>query len=242
MLREQRVGERRTGRIVDVDRLIEVALGHGAREREAVRLQPSRCEREQDVAVADRAAVDHVRASDDADDRADHVELARGVHPRHLGGLAAEQRDAGRPASVRDAADDLGDHVRFEPGARDVVEEEQRPGALHQHVVHAVVDEVAADAAHAATGDGDARLGADAVRRRDEHRALDVVGELEEAPEGPEPTKHLRRVGGRHGASDPLHGVLRGVQVDAGGGVRGGDGRGVVVGHRRNDTRRDRAR
>jgi hypothetical protein len=45
----------------------------------------------------------------DADDRPHQVELARRVHARHLGRLAAEQRHAGVAARVGDAVHDGGD-------------------------------------------------------------------------------------------------------------------------------------
>ena len=84
------------------------------------------------------------------------------------------------PSSVQPAAshasamprDDLGDEVGVERAGGDVVEEEQRPGRLHEHVVDAVVDDVDADAADLAEAGGQLDLRADAVGRRDEHRVV----------------------------------------------------------------------
>ena len=42
-------------------------------------------------------------ALDDADAEAGQVVVAVGVHARHLGGLAADQRAAGLPAALGDA-------------------------------------------------------------------------------------------------------------------------------------------
>ena len=85
------------------------------------------------------------RLLDDADDEAGDVVLAVGVEARHLRGLAADQRAAVLAAAARDAGDDLLGDVRRQPAGREVVEEEQRLGALHEDVVDAVVDEVGAD-------------------------------------------------------------------------------------------------
>ena len=112
------------------------------------------------------AAVDQALAVDDADDEAGEVVLAVGVEARHLGGLAAEQRAAVLAAGRGHAADDrLGD-VRRQPAGREVVEEEQRLGALHQDVVDAVVDEIDADRVVPVGQERDLQLGADAVGAR----------------------------------------------------------------------------
>ena len=107
----------------------------------------------------DATPIEHVAGGDvgageqrgplgDADERAGDVERARRVDAGHLGRLAAEQRAAGGLAGLGHAGDDLGDEVGVERAGGDVVEEEQRPGRLHEHVVDAVVDDVHADAAH----------------------------------------------------------------------------------------------
>ncbi len=70
---------------------------------------------------------------------------AGGKRARMLGGLAADQRAAGAFAAGRDALDHLGRDVDVEPLADEVVEEEQRLGALHEDVVDAHRDEVDAD-------------------------------------------------------------------------------------------------
>ena len=66
----------------------------------------------------------------------------------------------------------------------EVVEEEERRGALHGDVVDAVIDQVRADGVVDAEFEGDLELGADAVGRRDEdgiRKLLEV--EREEAAE-----------------------------------------------------------
>ncbi len=55
---------------------------------------------------------------------------------------------------------------------RKVVEEEQRPGALHGDVVDAVVHQVLADRGVPSRHERDFELGAHAVRRTDQHRLL----------------------------------------------------------------------
>ena len=120
-------------------------------------------------------AGDEPVALDDADREADEVELARLHRAGVLGHLAADQRAAGLAAALGDALDELLDLVGVELADRDVVEEEQRLGALAHDVVDAHRDEVDADRVEAAGGLGDQRLGADAVGRRHEHRVAVAV-------------------------------------------------------------------
>ena len=94
-------------------------------------------------------------ALDDADGEADEVELA-GLHGAGvLGHLAADQRAAGLAAALGDARDELLDVVGVELADGDVVEEEQRLGALADEVVDAHGDEVDADGVEPAGGLGD---------------------------------------------------------------------------------------
>ena len=58
------------------------------------------------------------------------------------------------------------------PAGREIVEEEQRLGALDQDVVDAVIDEIDADGVVPVGQERDLQLGADAVGARDEHRML----------------------------------------------------------------------
>ena len=87
-------------------------------------------------------------AVDRADDRSGHVELPRQVDPRHLGRLAADQRAARLAAGLGRAGDDRGGDLRAHGGGGEVIEEEQRPRALDQDVVDAVVDDVFAQRIH----------------------------------------------------------------------------------------------
>ena len=84
---------------------------------------------------------------DDADDEAGDVVLAVLVEAGHLRRLAAEQRAAVLAAGLGEAFDDLHGHIRIEPAGGEVVEEEERLGALDEDVVDAVIDEVDADRA-----------------------------------------------------------------------------------------------
>ena len=84
------------------------------------------------------------------------------------------QRAAVLPARARDAGDDLLGDVRRQPAGRQVVEEEQRLGALDEDVVDAVVDEIGADRVVPAGHERDLELGADAVGARHQHRLRDT--------------------------------------------------------------------
>jgi hypothetical protein len=95
------------------------------------------------------------------------------------------------------------------------------------------VDEVATEAAHAAERRRQPRLGADAVGGCDQDGVGDVGGQLEQTTEGAQALQDVGRVGRRDVGADALERVGGGVEVDAGGGVRGalglGAGRGGKV-------------
>ena len=112
--------------------------------------------------------------------------------------------------------------VGVELAAGDVVEEEQRPGALHQHVVDAVVDDVGADAVVLAEASGQLDLGADAVGAGDEQRLVHVLqgGSAEHAAEAADALEHGGAVGALDGGLHLVDGAGAFVDVDAGRGVR----------------------
>ena len=87
-----------------------------------------------------------------------------------LGHLAADQGAAGLAAPVGHPGHDRFDDGRQQPADADVVEEEQRIGALHGDVVDAHGHQVDADGVEAPGGLGDLELGAHAVGGRHQHR------------------------------------------------------------------------
>ncbi len=93
---------------------------------------------EADHQVARALAIElgqHAGAVDGADAEAGEVEVGAGVHAGHLRGLAADQGRAGELAALGDAGDDAGGLGEVQFGRGDVVEEQQRLGALGQEVV-----------------------------------------------------------------------------------------------------------
>src|SRR6202011_1390706 len=122
---------------------------------------------------------------DDADDEAGDVVLAVGVEAGHLRGLPADEGAAVLTASTRDPGDHLLGDRRRQTSGREVVEKEQRLGALNEDVVDAVVDQVRADRVVAPRHERDLQLRADAVRARYEDRfAVPIAVQPEEPAEG----------------------------------------------------------
>ena len=190
---------------------------HAPGERIAVGMQTGRRQANQDVARHDRPAVDDLRPVDRADDEAGEVVFAVGIETRHLGGLAADQRATVLAARARDPADDLFGDVRGQPPRRQVVEKEQRLGALNENVVDAVVDEIGADRVVAAGHEGDLELRPDAVGARDEHGILKPVAvEAEQTAERSDVGEHAGRERRPRQRLDPPHRLVSGVDVDAG--------------------------
>ena len=104
---------------------------------------------------------------DDADERAGDVE---GAWRRTRPGISAvSPPSSAQPTAAHASAmppTTSATCVGVDAAGGDVVEEEQRAGALHEHVVDAVVDDVGADAAVATQASGQLDLGADAVGAR----------------------------------------------------------------------------
>ena len=167
---EQRVanGPRQLGHVA-VHREPQMLEDDAPRQRVAVRMESRRRNADEHVANGDRASRDQPMPIDDADDEAGDVVFAFAVEAGHLRRLAAEQRAAVLTARSGDAADDRLRNRGRQSAGRQVVEEEQRLGALHQDVVDAVVDEVAADRV-VATAPG-TRPSASCRRRRRSRRA-----------------------------------------------------------------------
>ena len=176
---------------------------------------PLEGEADQEVALGDVAGQRRA-ALHGADREAGEVEVAGGVHARHLGGLAADEGGARLGAARGDAFDDGGGGVDVEPAGGVVVEEEERVGALADQIVDAHGDEVDADGADRAGVDGEAELGADAVGGGDEDRVGEARRlEVEERAEAAEARHDAWPRRCRRRRLDALDQGVAGVDVDA---------------------------
>ena len=136
-----------------------------------------------------------------------------------LGHLAAHEGAAGLAAALGHARHHRFDGGRHEPAHAHVVEEEERVGALDGDVVHAHGHQVDADGVEAAGRFGHLQLRAHAVGRRHQHRVVVPAGHGHQAAEATDVAEDLGAVGGSHVAGDPVHRLVGGVEVDAGGPV-----------------------
>ena len=138
------------------------------------------------------------------------------VEAGHFGGLAADQGAAGFPAALGDAGHDRRGRLRIELAAGEIVEEEQRFGALHHEVVDRHRHQVDADAAMQAGLDRDLDLGADAVGRRHQDRILEARRLEVEQPA--EPADFGVRAGAGGGADhrlDEIDQAVARIDIDA---------------------------
>ena len=221
--REQRGGERSVQfwrRVAQVELAREDArVDHGAHQRVAVAVHARGREPDHDIAVGDRGTVDQLVALDHADAEADQFEFTLRIETGHARGLTAEQRAARATAAFRYAAQRFLAELRVELAHREVVEEHQRLGALHDDVVHHHRDAVDADRAEVPELRGELQLGADAIGARHQDRILVALGRLEEASEAADARQHF---GPMRRARDLLDRIDEGfvaIEIDAGLGV-----------------------
>ena len=191
-------------------------------------------EAEQNVTLGDVRARQQAGALDGADGEAGEVIVACLVEAGHLGRLAADQRGAGDAATLGDAGDDRRGFLRVELAGGEIVEEEQRLGALDDQVVDAHGDEVDADRVVNSGIDRDLELGADTVIGGDQQRIV-IAGSLrvEDAAEAADVGIRARPAGRLDEWLDHVDETVAGVDIDACVGVAEGVFDAGLFGHRR---------
>ena len=149
---------------------------------------------DQDISRFHGGGIESLLLLDDADDESRQVEVPLGVHTRHLCRLPADQGAPGLPAGPRHAPYQGVDPVQPLVAGRHIVQEEERLGALGQHIVDVQVDEVDAQGLVVAQEGSHLQLGADAVGAGYQDGVI-VALKLEESGETAGAPKHLGTVG-----------------------------------------------
>ena len=194
----------------------EVLLANDAPdEGVAVGMRPARGETEHHVARNDGPPVDDPVLLNDTDAESSEVVLALRIHAGHFGRFAADQGTAGHFATFGDALDDVRGDLLVELAASEIVEEEERLGALHQHVVHAHRDEVDADGAVAMEGEGELQLRAHAVGAGDKHGLLVFLRDFAKGAEAANAGEDLRADRFLGKRLDGLDQRIAGIDIDA---------------------------
>ena len=182
---------------------------------------PLRREREDDVAGAHAVGAEDAVGLDDAGRGARDVVVVDAEQARVLGGLAADERRAGLGAAARDARDDVGDALREDLAARDVVGHEERLRADHDDVVDDHADQVEPDRVVLVDRLRDRDLRADAVgaRRQQRTRVRAQRGRVEQAREPADAAQHLGTVRAPHRGLHQLDREVAGSGIDPGFGI-----------------------
>jgi hypothetical protein len=187
-----------------------------ADQRKSVGVNARRGEADHRIAGAISAARQQRAAFGGADREAREIVVAVLVEPGHFRGFAADQRAAGFPAAFGDARDDRGGGLGIELAAGEIVQKEQRLGALHHEIVDRHRHQVDADAAMQAGLDRDLDLGADAVGGRDQHRVLEAGGlEIEQPAEPADFGVGAGAGGGANHRLDEIDQTVAGIDIDA---------------------------
>ena len=143
------------------------------------------------IARANRAAVDDRALFHHADGETGKIVLAGRVHAGHFRRLAADQRAAGQLAAARDTLDHIGGGSDIELAAGEVVEEKQRLGTLHQHVVDAHRDQVDSHRIVAVQLKRQFQLGADTVGTRHQNGLAVFFRDFDQRAEAADAGQHL---------------------------------------------------
>ncbi|MNV27903.1 hypothetical protein D3C71_1190700 [compost metagenome] len=245
---------RRHQRIDQLDPAVQLQIGRltgavvdAAHQRVAVGMRAGGGDADQHVAGGHAGAVLHFALLDAGDGEAGQVVFARGIHVGHFGGFTTDQRATGLGAAVGNAADHGRSGVDVELAGGEVIQEEQRLGALDQDVVDAHGDQIDADGVVAAQLLCELQLGADAVGTGHQDRLAVLVGEVEQRAEATQPAHDFRTEAALYQRLDTLDQFVACVDVDTGvtigkGRVRRGRGaghgrlhwrgeRGILTGH-----------
>jgi hypothetical protein len=186
-----------------------------AGERVAVGVQPARGHRDQGIAGTHPVRAEHSIGTHHPGRRSGDVIVVRAEQAGMLRSLAADQRAAGERAARIDAGHDVGDPLRHDLAAGDVVGHEQRLGAADHDVVDDHPDQVVADRVVTVHRLRDRDLGADAVGRGREQPG---VVDPEQPGEAAEPADDLGPGRGEP-ALDQLDRRVTGLDRDPGGRV-----------------------
>ena len=187
-----------------------------AHQRKAVGMDAGGGEAEDDVALGNIAGWQELAAFGSTDGKAGEIVVAGGIHAGHFGRFAADQRAARLAAAGGNAADDGRTLVGVELAGREIIEEEQRLGALHDEIVDAHGDEVDADGVVIVGIDRDLQLGADAVIGGDENRIGKACRlEVEQPAEAADLAVGAGTARRAHCRLDLLDQEVSGIDVDA---------------------------
>ena len=210
-------------------RIRELRVLHDAAdERVAVRVDAARGQRDHEVAHLRLWLLLEARVLDDADAESRDIEVAGRVDVGHLGAFAADERAACDLAALRDARDHRGRVRGVELREPEIVEEEQRLGALDDEVVDVHRHTVDADRVVDLELDRELHLRADAVGAADEDGILVLLAgavQLEHPRERAMQSEDARRIGAPHDRLDAVDDLVARVDVDA----RGGVGEGLLL-------------
>ena len=170
-----------------------------------------------DIALGNRAAIEHLAALDGAHGEARKVVLAGCVHVRHLRSFATDQGSAGLHAALGDTRNHGAGDIVVQLAAGEIVEEKQGLSALDEHIVDAHGDEIDTNRVMDAKVLGQHELGADAIRTGYQHWLL--IAPRRQRKQATKPTetgKHLGASSAFHERLDALNEFVPRVDVDAG--------------------------
>ena len=121
------------------------------------------------IANADIAAInDHIPVAN-THGKSGQIIVTWLVQAGHLSGFSANERTTGQLAALGDAAHHLGGNIQFQGAAGKVIEEKERLGSAHHHIVHAHGHQIDTDGVVAIAEFGYQQLGTHPVGGGNQH-------------------------------------------------------------------------
>ena len=176
-------------------------------------------QRDQHIARLDLGAIDQLLLLGNGDTEAGQIEITVLVHAGHLCGLAADQRTTGLLAALGNALDDRRGDAGIELAGGVVIEEEQRLGAVDQHIVDAHRDQILAQPFDPSGFDTQPQLGADAIGAGHQHWLLVLLRQGHQRAETTDAAEHFRPMGRLDDLLDVIDQRVAAIDIDAGIGV-----------------------
>ena len=185
-----------------------------AHQRVAVGVRAGSAQGDQGIAGLNLAAVDDFGFLDHADAEAGHVVIFAMVHARHFGGFTPNQRTTRLLAAFGDTGNHAGRGVHVQFAGREVIQEEQRLGALYHQIVHTHCNQIDADGVVSFQVHRQTQLGAYAVGTGHQNRLAVFLRQRTQGAKTAQTSHNFRAAGLFNYTFDAVYQCIASIDID----------------------------